>query len=420
MKYGLMYYKSTDNIGDDIQTYAAKKYLPQIDYYIDRESLSCFIPKEKEYVSMIMNGWYIHNKIAWPPSPYINPLLISMHFKDLADTDVGDAYLKNLGGEFLKKYGPVGARDKETLNRLQKNGIDSYLSGCMTLTIEKFDRVQKKDKIILADVDKDIIEKVKENTDYKIEIVSHLLNPEETEKKTIEQRMNDVETLLKKYQESHLVITTRLHVMLPCIALGTPVILLHKGYYDKDRLDTFLDWVDNYVDEDFLSMDIKDILKNPKENSNQYLKTADFINQKCKEFIEKVSLLDAQSDWHLKENNRTGPVTLEKLEIENLPEIEDYKQYVKNIQWYKDIYERERLTLERVEKTRVKEFQNFSQEIQKKNLENEKLNQTQNQLEMKINDYKNKIQDLEEELYKIYSSKGWRYLEKARKILKST
>ena len=42
--YGLMYYKSTDNIGDDIQTYAAMKFLPHIDYYIDREDLSCFVP----------------------------------------------------------------------------------------------------------------------------------------------------------------------------------------------------------------------------------------------------------------------------------------------------------------------------------------------------------------------------------------
>ena len=118
MKYGLMYYKSTDNIGDDIQTYAAIKFLPHIDYYIDRENLSCFVPDKKEYVSMIMNGWFIHNKLAWPPSPYINQLLISMHFKSIEKNDVGDMYLRGLGGDFLKKYGQVGARDFETMKRL--------------------------------------------------------------------------------------------------------------------------------------------------------------------------------------------------------------------------------------------------------------------------------------------------------------
>ena len=31
MKYGLMYYKRTDNIGDDFQTYAAKRFLKKVD-----------------------------------------------------------------------------------------------------------------------------------------------------------------------------------------------------------------------------------------------------------------------------------------------------------------------------------------------------------------------------------------------------
>ena len=240
MKYGLMYYKSTDNIGDDIQTYVAIKFLPHIDYYIDRESLSCFVPDKKEYVSMIMNGWFIHNKLAWPPSPYINPLLISMHFKDLEETDVGDMYLKGIGGDFLKQYGPVGARDFETIKRLEKNSIDAYFSGCLTLTLEKFSKVKKKKKICLVDVSNEVISKVKDNTNLEIEIITHSLNQKETEKKNIEERMNDVERILKKYQESSIVITTRIHCALPCLELGTPVIVIHKEVFDEDRLGNFI------------------------------------------------------------------------------------------------------------------------------------------------------------------------------------
>ena len=36
MKYGLLVFKETDNIGDDIQAYAAERFLPKVDYYIDR------------------------------------------------------------------------------------------------------------------------------------------------------------------------------------------------------------------------------------------------------------------------------------------------------------------------------------------------------------------------------------------------
>lgn len=102
MKYGLLYYKDTDNIGDDIQTYAQKRFLPRIDYLIDREKIGMFIPEKKELVSVIMNGWYLHNKVAWPPSPYINPLLISMHFTTNKRLNGNYFWLNDRGGEVLK------------------------------------------------------------------------------------------------------------------------------------------------------------------------------------------------------------------------------------------------------------------------------------------------------------------------------
>ena len=294
MKFGLMYYKATDNIGDDIQTYVAMKYLPRIDYYIDREALSCFVPEQKEYVSMIMNGWFIHNKLAWPPSPYINPLLISMHFKELNDTDVGDMYLKGYGGEFLKKYGPVGARDLDTQKRLNKNDIDAYFSGCMTLTIKRFKGIRKKDKICLVDVGEDIIKKVKDNTNSQIEILTHFLDPKQTEKKDLMERMREVEDLLKKYQEARLVITTRLHVALPCVALGTPVILVHKELFDNDRLGTFFNLVTNTLDSYFLDMDIKELLKKPPANSKEYVAMRKDIDKACKNFIKNCKNINRQ------------------------------------------------------------------------------------------------------------------------------
>lgn len=351
MKYGLMYYKETDNIGDDIQTYVAMKYLPHIDYYIDREDLSCFMPKTKEQVALIMNGWFIHNKLAWPPSPYIKPLLISMHFKNLIETDVGDLYLKSYGGDYLKKYQPVGARDMETLKRLRNNNIEAYFSGCMTLTLRKFHGIRKIDKICLVDLEEKIIEKIKLNTDSNIEILTHNLDQEQTAKRTIQDRMNDVESLLKKYQESKLVITTRLHVALPCLALGTPVIVLHKKKFDEDRLETYFNYVTNYVDEDFLSMDIKEVLKNPPKNNNEYKKIAKNLDKICKSFIKNC------------------------IEDCELPELKKYKEYASRLEWYKQIYERERLIVEKIENKRIQEY-----EIYHKNLEelNKRIEQDNN------------------------------------------
>lgn len=80
MKYGVIYYNNTHNLGDDILSYAGKQFLPQVDYYIDREHLDVFIPNEKEYVATIANGWFLHNCYTFQPSPYIHPLFIGTHF----------------------------------------------------------------------------------------------------------------------------------------------------------------------------------------------------------------------------------------------------------------------------------------------------------------------------------------------------
>lgn len=355
MKYGVMYYKATDNIGDDIQTYAELKYLPKVDYYVDREHLSTFMPESKEYVSVIMNGLYIHNKIAWPPSPYINPLLISMHFKELIETDVGDSYLKDFGGEFLKQYGPVGARDTETLKRLNKNGINSYFSGCMTLTLEKFEGIEKKKKICLVDVDKEVIKKVKTTVrnEFEIEVLSHYINPEDSEKKSFEKRMKDVENLLKKYQESHLVITSRLHVALPSVALDVPVILIHNKVFDEDRLGVFLKFVISFEKEKFLNQDIKHIILNPDKNSIEYIEIKEKINNRCKEFI------------NLSKYNKS--INGKKLNKRKLPKLQDYQKYTKNINWYIDIYERERLALENLAQKKVEDYRLLHNEIDRLN-----------------------------------------------------
>ena len=414
MKYGLMYYKDTDNIGDDIQTYVAKRFLPHIDYYIDRESLNCFIPKEKEYVSMIMNGWYIHNKCAWPPSPYINPLLISMHFMSIDETDVGDKYIQGIGGKYLQQYGPVGARDVETMKRLERNGIEAFFSGCMTLTLQKFENVQKNNKIFLVDASDNIKEKVKkENTDYEIEEITHWTIQDEISKKTVEQRMQDVENLLKKYQGAHLVITNRLHVALPCIALGTPVILVHKEYYDEDRLGAFLKYMDNYTDTEFYNMDIKELLKSPKANNEEYKIIANSLIEKCQTFIKQCEEAS--------------------LNISNLPDTKQYyDNYVSKIEWYKDLFESERLSLENGEQKRVFEYQErqkeakyfngkieeLEQNLTNKNKEFEELRKSNELLTQELELEKEKNQSLSKELSEVYNSKGWKYLEKLRKMLK--
>ena len=147
---------------------------------------------------------------------------------------------------------------------------------------------------------------IKNNTNRKIYEMSHNAIPEEIKNKSFEDRMNDVEKILKTYQGAHLVITSRLHVALPCLALETPVIFIHKKNYEEHRLKTYVDYLNSYVDTDFEQENIKELLENPKENKKDYLEIRNSLIKKCKEFIEVCEK--------------------ETFDVNNLPEIELYKK----------------------------------------------------------------------------------------------
>lgn len=54
-KYALFNY-NTENVGDEIQSLAAKHFLPQVDYYINRDFINDFHPESDEEIKLIMNG----------------------------------------------------------------------------------------------------------------------------------------------------------------------------------------------------------------------------------------------------------------------------------------------------------------------------------------------------------------------------
>lgn len=288
MKYGLLYYKDTDNIGDDIQSYAASRFLPRIDYMIDRENIESFAPEKKEYVYTIMNAWYIHDKYNFNFSPYIYPLFISMFFKNFPYEDgimYGIDYLNDNVIADLKEHSPVGARDIHTKKIFDKLGIENYFSGCLTLTIEKFSDVKKGDYIVVVGLNNDEINYIKSKTNRPIKIIKQDVKRGIFSGETWEVRKQRVIDLLKIYQGAHMVITNKLHCSLPCLALETPVLLLYDKSFpeNKDRIGTYLDYL-NYIDRNKLK-NINIDFDNPKNNPNKYLKIRKQIIKKCQDFV---------------------------------------------------------------------------------------------------------------------------------------
>ena len=309
MKYGLIVFINTDNIGDDIQSYALEKFFPHVDYLIDREKLDSFHTENGETVATIFGGWYLHKVLNWPPSPFLNPILpVSIHFR------MNKFIMDDYGGEWLKKFSPIGCRDKGTLEHLESFGIPAYLSGCCTLTLTPFENVPKHGKIILTDLPEEAIEFVKARTKKETVIISHktresaqlikaiaesvamtndekqmlfgadIKEPIPFKEMTWAQRRVLVEELLKFYQGASLVVTSRLHVALPCLALGTPVLLVsdkRKNY----RFSTFVPYVNSTNTKNFLDGKFLYDFDAPQASPGGHEIFADKVRQACNDFI---------------------------------------------------------------------------------------------------------------------------------------
>lgn len=285
MRFGLVVYLKTDNIGDDVQSYAAKRFLPTVDYVIDREALDTF-DSHGEVVKAIMNGWYMYSKFNWPPASVIDPLWVAMHISENDYFGIGERFLEGIGGDYLRHYAPIGARDVSTLEMLERNHIPAYLSGCLTLTIPQFSNVEKTNEVLLVDLDEKseaIVRKMYPAENF--QSVTHNVNAEEYSALSAEDRLRRVEKLLRRYQGAKCVITSRLHCALPCLALRTPVLLVYKREY-APRMQSFLTLL-HYTEIDSFDEGVRAFdPANPKANSDAYMPIREELSRRCREFLK--------------------------------------------------------------------------------------------------------------------------------------
>lgn len=241
-KLAVVYYKDSKNIGDDIQTYAAARLLPKVDCYLDRESLHR--PPTDEPIKLVCNGWFMKNPENWPPAPNIEPLFISVHIDTKSGADKKMFIPERLA--YFKKYEPIGCRDYFTKELFEKNGVNAYFSGCMTLTIAS-DIQEKTDTVYLAEpftkflvphyikyclsrlVPESVWTRVKKSVHYPLKLND----------KSVEQRLKNAKDLLDEYARAQLVITSRIHCALPCLGMDTPVYFTDVGYNRRNAKNRF-------------------------------------------------------------------------------------------------------------------------------------------------------------------------------------
>lgn len=277
--YGVMI-TSSINIGDEIQSIAATRFLPRIDNYIHRETIKHFTPKDKEHLTkVILNAWWMWEPQNFPPSKYIKPLLISMYFRK----EIRNKLLTKEVKEYLIKNGPVGCRDLSTYRYLEENNIPAYFSGCLTLTLQRNYNIKRQDYILCIDVPKEIEENIKQRTNRKVVNISPLLSPYFLP----QQRLEVAKLYLRLIHNAHCVVSTRLHAILPSLGLETPVLRIVPTGYEMDikgRIEGMEDFVQSINEEDFINTpDVYDF-ENPPQNRANHLEYRKNLINKCKEF----------------------------------------------------------------------------------------------------------------------------------------
>lgn len=293
MKNGLLICSGTGktkNMGDFIQSLAQEQFLPKVDCFVEREKMDEF--ESTERVNVIMNGWFMRHPEKFPPSEWINPLFVSFHIvprnaRRMLTPDVLS---------YLKKYQPIGARDTGTCELLQSYGIDSYFSGCLTLTLGlNYQTEEKSDKIYFVDpyyelgkgkqhgkavralsalwyVVKyyDKIKKINQSFKYEFGIplkriskrlgknmmlasfyhtYSNLFSDEvlftaeyvthkvrQSQFKDDDEKMEFARNLLREYSKAKLVVTSRIHCALPCLGIETPVLFVCSEALEGDNV----------------------------------------------------------------------------------------------------------------------------------------------------------------------------------------
>lgn len=231
---GILMTYSTTNLGDDIQAVAVAELMGGISATCDRTNLGT----TKHVGKMLLAGWFKHPEDTWPPAAGITPLFVAWHADD--PRCVTDHV------EYLKQHEPIGCRDIATMELCRKHGIDAYWSGCATLTLKR-DRVLGQNPLAV---------------DIQVDGVQNLTNGI----KHAPDRIGKAQAMIDRLARAKCVVTSRLHIAMPCAAMGVPVLLVHAPDKRFTGLSQFVHHMPERDDEA-----IRAFIENPPENPNKYL-----------------------------------------------------------------------------------------------------------------------------------------------------
>lgn len=320
MSFSLLTYaeqRTKFNVGDYVQSLAARQYLPRVDHLLNRERLAAY---RGEPTALILNGWFTNEPRGWCPAPAIDPLFVSFHLNSMAEK----ALLSGANLEYFRRHAPIGCRDRDSVRRFQAAGVDAFFTGCLTLTLSGYAEpaADRKETIL---VDHDLGLRVQSRVPWLRRLLSpgcrskmrrrealhaffspalldasprvtHSLPPRTL---TEDQKFDAADALLRRYARARLVVTARIHCALPCLAMGTPVLFVNAYHKESDtcRFDGLLELfnrvdistdgkvTNNFGHPDGVPFDGSRIPANP----TRHLPLAAELRRRCEAFVAQAA-----------------------------------------------------------------------------------------------------------------------------------
>ena len=257
MKFGYLYWadshrpmsnKKFVNYGDPVQSLATinlyremgipeKDIVPINRYntkdYNGEELVLIFNGNHAEYFSRLLSTE------LFPYSTKIIPVFFSFHLR-LATITENEI-------QFLSKHQPIGCRDAYTYDFMTQHGVDAYISGCLSLTFPIREKTDKQNKVFLVDCPESLLEfipnEIRENAVSLSQVakISSVSNDSSLTREENEQfHSMAYEQLSLLRDEAKLVVTSRLHVATPCLAMGIPVICVKNRFDVRFFIKKFL------------------------------------------------------------------------------------------------------------------------------------------------------------------------------------
>ncbi len=297
------------NLGDFIQSLAARQFYPKVDCLMDRDSMA----QVSDPCKAIINGWYqLDDEYHYSTS--IQPKVLSIHICNPKDFN---KQVKTL--ERWAEFGPIGCRDEKTAEFLRAHGFDAYFSGCLTTTLgrtfggKQGVNIERGVKVVLADLNPDfvckedisglnIFQKVRHSIINRVanrklsSIINELISADAEVQTTQhlaplglsdEEYFKQARGLLEIYEQADLVLTSRIHCALPCLGMGTPVVLFVNDEWDL-RFPGLIEWLNTvrYTRKGNIRASIQTengSVVNPKKHVEYATRMAD----ECKRFFAK-------------------------------------------------------------------------------------------------------------------------------------